>query len=479
MLLDCMEQVRNRGGSSRWIPKDISDIDWKIEQLLRLEIRFPPLRPQFRSYDLDLSQKHIYFCGLTAMLTCLEAAHIRMPASLPWQNQVVMNALTYNDVHHPVVWKILFTCAVDQGLFSRASDSSLVASLFLPDRLSSASSWMTLADTAAECFPDEVLDNLLSFFENFDLYQKSVERRPRPALLLAIMRLLVLNSEHSELNLTGVHSSQRRFFHNNSTISKYRLLIVALYAKGLPQYRPLVWTCRAHALACMAWFIEQGSDLGGVVPLTEWAMSFLLGRGFSGGIFNAYETFREERSLQYIAQRGSLHIWAIEGFQGYITLLSEATDETAMGHHTLHLHQASVILSICMSVALNGIPRRPILSALALIAPDHHEWNTLLNIADWHIDEDSFLESYYSDSREVIPPGDAKRLKKNLKEVVNVLTDCIRATNDHSSGVHRENLHLHWVVGDSSRTSMEKVEEMLLGSRKLEMGLTEKDIEQG
>ncbi|KAK0433915.1 uncharacterized protein EV420DRAFT_1654321 [Desarmillaria tabescens] len=315
-----MEQVRNRGWSSRWIPKDTPDIDCKIEQLLRLEIRFPPLRPQFGSYDLDLSQKHIYFYGLTATLTCLEAAHIRMPASLPSQNQVVMNALTYNDVRHPVVWKIFVTRAVDQGLFSRASDSfldsemcfSLVASLFLPDQLSSASSWITLADTAAECFPDEVLDNLLSFFENFDLHQESMERRPRPALLLAIMRLLVLDSEHSELNLTGVHSSQRRFFHNNSTISKYPLLTIALYAisrgihdpdtspflfchrgvfeailpyitselfvgtsthsqKGLPQYGPLVSTCCAHALACMASFIEQGSDFGGVVPLTEWA----------------------------------------------------------------------------------------------------------------------------------------------------------------------------------------------------------------
>ncbi len=93
-----------------------------------------------------------------------------------------MNALALNDVHHPVVWIGVFLRAVDQGLFSRASDTvlsidmcfSLVASLFLGDRASTTSYRKPLADTAVEYFPDNVLDNLLSFFEYFDLYQESM-----------------------------------------------------------------------------------------------------------------------------------------------------------------------------------------------------------------------------------------------------------------------------------------------------------------
>ncbi len=53
---------------------------------------------------------------------------------------------------------------------------------------------------------------------------------------------------------------------------------------------------------------------------------FLLGQGLSGGIYHVYETFGRKRSLDYIAQRSSLHVWLIEGLQGYIKLLSETTD---------------------------------------------------------------------------------------------------------------------------------------------------------
>ncbi len=44
MLMDCMERVLNEDGSSAvWIPKDIPDIDRRIEPLLQLEIQFPSL----------------------------------------------------------------------------------------------------------------------------------------------------------------------------------------------------------------------------------------------------------------------------------------------------------------------------------------------------------------------------------------------------------------------------------------------------
>ncbi len=90
-----------------------------------------------------------------------------------------------------------------------------------------------------------------------------------------------------------------------------------------------------------------------------------------------------------------------------------------------------------MSIAFNDTPRRPILSALASIYPDQPKWNTLLDIVNWHIDSDTFLESFYSDSQEVIPPGDAKRLKKNLNEILEVLTDCVETAKAHNSGIYR------------------------------------------
>ncbi len=243
------------------------------------------------------------------------------------------------------------------------------------------------------------------------------------------------------------------------------------------EYITLLWTCRAHALLCMASFIERGAEFNVVIPLQEWAtrpvfynilrvmaqsddyyghnvpaqplphqqfrslfgiISFLLGRGFSARSFQAYDTFQQEQALQYIAQRSTIHPCVIEGLQGYITLLADAAKQTGnrrgilsseeLQSHINSLHDPSVILAICISIALNGITqRRPILSALASIAPDHCEWNTSLHVTASRIDDDAFLESYYSDSHEVIPPGDAKRLKKNLKDVIKVLTECLKA----------------------------------------------------
>ncbi len=106
---------------------------------------------------------------------------------------------------------------------------------------------------------------------------------------------------------------------------------------------------------------------------------------------------------------------------GSVTGNHTGTEPEALQSHIEDLHQALVILAICKGIALNGTPRRPILSALAQIAPDHPEWNALLSTVERDIDNDALLESYYSDSCEVILPGDATHLRKNLKEVVDVL----------------------------------------------------------
>ncbi len=177
-------------------------------------------------------------------------------------------------------------------------------------------------------------------------------------------------------------------------------------------------------------------------------ISFLLGQGLCRGICHVYEPFQQERSLEYIAQRNSLYIWFIEALQGYITFLSEATDQSVSGNHRdiepealqshiEDLHQVSVILAICMSIAFNDAPRRPIPSALASISPDQPQWNSLLDIVNWYINSDTFFESYYSDSREVIPPGDATHLKKNLNEILEALTDCVETAKAHNSGIYR------------------------------------------
>ncbi len=96
-----------------------------------------------------------------------------------------------------VILRSVFPRAVEQVFFSRTIDTVfnvdmcviLVSSLFISDRASPALYSTTLADTAVECFPDEVLDNLLSFFSTFYSYEQSMERQPR--LLLAIMHLMV------------------------------------------------------------------------------------------------------------------------------------------------------------------------------------------------------------------------------------------------------------------------------------------------
>ncbi|PBK86000.1 hypothetical protein ARMGADRAFT_1087030 [Armillaria gallica] len=116
-----------RDGSTQWIPKDIPNIDHRIEPLLRLERLFRPSSWKFPfglfgEHDLDFSRKDISDT-LSTTLSSLDDLHIRMPVGMDSQKKVAMNALSDNRFHHPDVWKSIFNCASEQGLFYREKSS--------------------------------------------------------------------------------------------------------------------------------------------------------------------------------------------------------------------------------------------------------------------------------------------------------------------------------------------------------------------
>ncbi|KAK0442501.1 uncharacterized protein EV420DRAFT_1649666 [Desarmillaria tabescens] len=314
MLMDCMELTRH--GSTRWIPKDIPNIDRRIEPLLRLEILFDPLRRKFpsglfREHHLDFSTTDISD-ALLITLSSIEDTHINKPTHLALEKEVAMNALADYSYHHPVVWDHLLIRAVDQGLFIEKSDDTvftmetcldLVKFLSIPDRNPSACYSCTLVEAAAIYHEENVIGALLSFFEPFDVYKGSIDLLPR--LLITIIRFLVLDSENSPI-VDSIGLLGERPHTYTTFIYKHRLLEVALHvvirgmscsdnsqfsffhdgvlnavhsyiASGLFAMDPvnteentLVWTCRNHALACMTLFINRGSEFGVDVQVSEW-----------------------------------------------------------------------------------------------------------------------------------------------------------------------------------------------------------------
>ncbi len=314
MLMECMELTRH--GSTRWIPKDIPNIDRRIEPLLRLEILFDPLRRKFpsglfREHHLDFSTSDVSD-ALLITLSSIEDAHIIKPTHVALEKEVAMNALADYSYHHPVVWDHLLVRAVDQGLFDEKSDDSvftmetcldLVKFLSTPDRNASASSSCTLLEAAAIYHEDDVIGALLSFFETFDLYKGSID--PLPRLLITIMRFLVLDSENSPIvdsigllgerphtyttfiykhrlleitlrviirGMNGSAHSQFSFFHYGVCNAVHSYIASNLFAMDPvdTEENSLVWTCRNHALACMTLFVDRGSKFGVDAQVSEW-----------------------------------------------------------------------------------------------------------------------------------------------------------------------------------------------------------------
>ncbi len=84
MLMDCMEMTHK--GTTQWIPKDIPDIESRVEPLLQLEILFHPLCQRFPSglfgkHDLNFLRMAM-LDTLSITLCSLKDSHIQKPKHL-------------------------------------------------------------------------------------------------------------------------------------------------------------------------------------------------------------------------------------------------------------------------------------------------------------------------------------------------------------------------------------------------------------
>ncbi|PBK62034.1 hypothetical protein ARMSODRAFT_1025164 [Armillaria solidipes] len=321
MLMDCMELIWD--GSTRWIPKDIPNIDRRIEPLLRLDIMFPELHWKYSSgifgeHDLDFSMKD-FSDTLSTTLSSHSSLHdsrIRIPAMLSSQKKVAMNALADNRFHHPAVWRQLYNWACDQGLFysscidrfhlsSFNSDFtsemflSLVRSIYSSKRNCSTLPGCTLADSAVHDEIGSLVHVPLSLLEEYDFNPlENYERR----LLFAIIHFSLRDPEAPQ---STFHSCEPHFVHDEHF--KHQLLHIVLHALNRvihpPAMSPWIFDLEVfkvigsyiasdlfpywdfpeypdhsedgcsivHTLVCMASLMQQEPHFNECLPLEEWA----------------------------------------------------------------------------------------------------------------------------------------------------------------------------------------------------------------
>ncbi len=181
---------------------------------------------------------------------------------------------------------------------------NLVTSIYLPKGSPQELCSCTLADASVTYYKPEIVNDLLSVFSTSESQNDAVD--PERRLSLAIVRALVPNSAPSTFN-----SHQPHRFHDDSTISKYRLLRVAISAiQKVLRYHPVdppskewctdvfraivsfmmsdlftgrslsdseyseiksdFWTSNAYAHACMASFIGGGPEHCVIEMHAEW-----------------------------------------------------------------------------------------------------------------------------------------------------------------------------------------------------------------
>ncbi|KAK0437662.1 hypothetical protein EV421DRAFT_1827513 [Armillaria borealis] len=141
--------------------------------------------------------------------------------------------------------------------------------------------------------------------------------------------------------------------------------------------------------------------------------------------------------------REYLHPKVLEGFWGYLTGLSEAMKktgnqspdpETFPGWHIQDLHRAVVIRCICASIVHSGTQPRPILSFLASIVPHHPEWSRILDTLNSPDDKYS-IEKY--NFHWYPSPDDKECLKKDMKDVVRILDECLKAARGSNNDINQ------------------------------------------
>ncbi|KAK0432064.1 hypothetical protein EV421DRAFT_1924779 [Armillaria borealis] len=172
-------------------------------------------------------------------------------------------------------------------------------------------------------------------------------------------------------------------------------------------------------------------------------VGWLLGQAFKRGIPGVYEAFRENGSLGYIANKSSLHLEFIEGLRGYITGLSGAKtrklpdiQEDLLDWHIEDLHQAPVIRCICASIAPSITPPCPILSSLTSIAPHNDKWPNILQTLKL-LDDEYSVQCYTLHPTDNGTPNDMKRWKKDMKEIVRILAECLEEAKGSNNDINQ------------------------------------------
>ncbi|PBK62037.1 hypothetical protein ARMSODRAFT_1025166 [Armillaria solidipes] len=172
-------------------------------------------------------------------------------------------------------------------------------------------------------------------------------------------------------------------------------------------------------------------------------VGWLLGQAFKRGIPGAYEAFRENASLGYIANKSSLHLELIKGLRGYITGLSGAKagkfpdiQEDLLDWRIEDLHQAPVICCICASIARSVTPPRLILSSLTSIAPHNDKWPNILQTLK-SLDDEYSVQCYTLHPTDNGTPNDMKRWKKDMEEIVRILAECLEKEKDRNNVINQ------------------------------------------
>ncbi|KAK0226877.1 hypothetical protein EDD85DRAFT_976157 [Armillaria nabsnona] len=511
MSMDCMVLTREK--PPRWIPREIPNIDGRIEPLFRLEILFPALCREFpsrlfRAHDLDFLTEDISE-ALSITLSCIDDAHIQKPTD---QMQFVRNALAKSDLHHPLVWKNFLDCDTvkkgvldEPGKFLTAELSNiLLTHIYSPSNNPSVLSTCTLAHAAVEYFKPELLQSLLSFFKEPCLDRDDLDATFFLAtisyLKLQVAKLTLANDSTSSKDVQSHASKNKKPNYPTHTSLKTRRTEVfkdilsyiasplftesSSFSEKNLEFKVLFWTCRAHALVCMASFIDIGPEYCDIAPPEKWAtksfcsnilkdildesaldddtsyssyqsavavcpdirarfnslkgaVGFLLGHAFSNGAIGAYEAFREKWGFGDIALKDSLHAELIEALRSYITCLSEVTEkfpnnpsDGLIHWHIKDLLQVHIIGFICAAITYSDTLRRHILSSLVSIDPSYSEWDGIVKILTERNGEYLFKKYILGQDE---PPEDQKHLNKSMKETVRILAECLHAERDRKN----------------------------------------------